>query len=119
MGRPVVHFEIGVAEAARSRDFYAELFGWRIQVDDSGYGLIDTDAGSGINGGIMQKPEGVPTYVTIYVGVDDLDPFLERAEKLGGKTVVEPMPVGEMGSFAMFADPDGNVIGLFQEEPST
>jgi predicted enzyme related to lactoylglutathione lyase len=115
MGRPVVHFEIGVADADRSRDFYGELFGWTIRLDGSGYGLVDTGAGAGINGGILQAPEGVPAYVTLYVGVDDLDRFLERAEELGGKTVTEPMAVGDMGSFAMFADPDGNMIGLFKE----
>lgn len=115
MGRPVVHFEIGVADAARATDFYAELFGWKIQVDEQGYGLVDTEAGVGINGGILQRPEGVPTHVTFYVGVEDIEAFLERAEKLGGKTIMEPMSVGEIGSFAMFADPDGNAVGLFEE----
>lgn len=115
MGRPVVHFEIGVGDGPRARAFYRELFDWKILADESEYGLVDTGAGSGINGGIMQTPEGVPAYVAMYVGVDDLDRYLERAEELGGKTVMEPMPVGEMGSFAMFTDPDGNMIGLFKE----
>jgi predicted enzyme related to lactoylglutathione lyase len=115
MGRPVVHFEIGVADAARSKEFYAELFGWKIRLDPNGYGLVNTGARSGINGGILERPEGVPTYVTFYVGVDGIEGYLERAEKLGGKTVMEPMAVGEIGSFAMIVDPDGNTIGLFEE----
>jgi uncharacterized protein len=116
MGRPVVHFEIGVADAARSKDFYGELFGWQIQLDENGYGLVDTDAGSGIDGGILQRPEGVPSYVTFYVGVEDLEPALERAEKLGGKTIMEPMEVPGVGWFAMILDPDGNQVGLFKEQ---
>lgn len=115
MGRPVVHFEIGVGNTSRSRDFYAELFSWTIRTDGSEYGLVDTEAGEGINGGLMQTPEGLPAYVTLYVGVDDLDRYLQRVEELGGKTVTEPMTVGAMGSFAMFTDPDGNLIGLFKE----
>lgn len=115
MGNPVVHFEIGVADPSRSNAFYSELFEWRIQADDSGYGLIDTGAGAGINGGIMRQPQGVPPHVTVYVGVDDLETYLERAEALGGRTVSPRMPVGERGAFALLADPDGNVIGLFQE----
>lgn len=115
MGQPVVHFEIGVADPSRSKAFYSELFEWKIEADDNGYGLVDTETDVGINGGIMGMPQGVPPYVTVYVGVDDLETYLERAEALGGRTVRPRMPVGEMGAFALLADPDGNVIGLFQE----
>ena len=44
-----------------------------------------------------------------------LEKYLERAETLGGKRLMGPMPVGLMGTFAMFTDPDGLVIGLFRE----
>jgi predicted enzyme related to lactoylglutathione lyase len=115
MGQPVVHFEIGVADSSRSKTFYSELFEWKIEVDDNGYGLVDTGTGAGINGGILRRPQGVPPYVTVYVGVDDLETYLKRAEALGGRTVMPRMPVGDMGVFALLADPDGNVIGLFQE----
>ncbi len=52
----------------------------------------------------------------IYVSVDDLRASLEKAEELGGKKVVEPMPIPAVGTFAMFQDPDGVVIGLFEEK---
>jgi predicted enzyme related to lactoylglutathione lyase len=76
MGQPVVHFEIGVADPSRSKTFYSELFDWKIEVDDNGYGLVDTGTGAGINGGIMRQPQGVPPHITIYVGVDDLETYL-------------------------------------------
>jgi uncharacterized protein len=82
---------------------------------NGGHGLIDTGAGAGINGGIMGMPQGTPAHVTVYVGVDDLETYLERAEALGGRTVRPRMPVGERGAFALLADPDSNVMGLFQE----
>lgn len=118
MGNPVVHFEIGGKDLTTTRDFYSELFGWDISVDKtSGYGSVDTGSDVGIRGGVMQTPPGAPPYVTFYVGVDDLDKYLERAGTLGGKRLVGPMPIGEIGSFAMFTDPDGIVIGLFREVP--
>jgi len=47
--------------------------------------------------------------VKIYMRVDDLD----RAEKLGGKRLVPPVDLpGDYGRFAVFADPDGNQVGL-------
>ena len=115
MGRSVVHFEIGVTDLPRSKAFYAELFEWKIQTDPNGYGVVDTGAGAGINGGLMSEPRGRAPHVTVYVGVDDLESYLKRATALGGRTVMPLMQVGEMGAFAPLADPDGNVIGLFQE----
>jgi predicted enzyme related to lactoylglutathione lyase len=42
---------------------------------------------------------------------------LRKAERLGGKTVMPPTEIPNMVTFAMFADPDGNVIGLVKAEP--
>jgi hypothetical protein len=115
MGNPVVHFEVGAVDAERSRRFYAELFDWDIRLDPSGYGMVGTGSEVGIAGGLMPVPEGRPPWVTFYVAVDDLDEALARAEKLGGQRLVEPQPIGEDMAFAMFADPDGNVVGLVRE----
>jgi hypothetical protein len=42
--------------------------------------------------------------------------MLTRAEELGGARIVGPMPVPNVGEFAMFTDPEGHVIGLFSTE---
>lgn len=125
MPSPVVHFEIGGADGARSRSFYAELFGWSVETESTeagtpGYGVVSTGSLAGIGGGIMQAPEGVPPWVTVYVQVDDLDKALARAEELGGRRIMDPTPIGEMGDVAMFTDPDGNPIGLLwlEAEPT-
>ena len=55
------------------------------------------------------------TVLTIYIQVDDLQASLEKAESLGGQTLVPPRPIPSgMGAFAMFLDPSGNCIGLYQ-----
>jgi predicted enzyme related to lactoylglutathione lyase len=46
-----------------------------------------------------------------YVEAVDLKGTLAKVEKLGGKTVMPPMQAGPV-EIAMFADPEGNVIGL-------
>jgi predicted enzyme related to lactoylglutathione lyase len=116
MGNPVVHFEIGGRDGARTAEFYSELFDWDIRIDPTGYGLVDTGSEVGIGGGIMQAPPQASPYVTFYVGVADLDKYLTRAEELGATKVLEPMEVGGIGAFAMFADPDGNLVGLFRDD---
>jgi predicted enzyme related to lactoylglutathione lyase len=116
MGRPVTHFEVAVRDLDRAASFYEELFGWTVEDERmEGYRLVRT-TDDGIGGGLLKLPEGVFPYVTIYVGVDDLVASLHKAEELGGKVVVEPMPIPGVGSFAMFQDPDGVMMGLFEEK---
>ncbi|MCW0212124.1 MAG: VOC family protein [Pseudonocardia sp.] len=116
MAAPVIHFEIGATDGEHARRFYTELFGWTVNPDPTGYGVVHTGGGGvGIDGGIMQTPEGVRPWVTFYVGVEDLEKTLGRAEELGARRVMGPVPVGDIGDVAMFADPDGNLLGLFCE----
>lgn len=112
MGSPVVHFEFTTADAESLGKFYADLLGWHTQTV-ANYVLIDTHSGKGINGGIGTGDNAT----TIYVAVDDLQPALDKIEKLGGKTVVPPTTIPDMVTFATFSDPDGNVIGLVKNEP--
>jgi predicted enzyme related to lactoylglutathione lyase len=115
MGQPVVHFEIVSNDAKRLQDFYTRLFGWKIDSNNPmNYGMVDTGGQGGINGGIMQAQGGMPQYLTIYVQVDDLQAYLDKAAALGAKTVVPPTPIPDTGSFAMFSDPDGHMVGLFK-----
>jgi hypothetical protein len=117
MGQPVAYFEIVSPDAARARAFYTELFGWAADADPAmgGYALVDTAAGEGaIGGGIGGATEPGEAGVKIYMRVDDLDAYLERAEKLGGTRVQPPTKLpGDAGSIAVFTDPDGNLVGLW------
>ncbi|MCC7104860.1 MAG: VOC family protein [Chloroflexi bacterium] len=94
--------------------FYASLFDWKIDTESmgGGYGLVAGEAG-GIGGGIMGLPEYPPS-VMIYVQVENLEEHLAKAESLGGKRIYEPQEIPGVGAWASFADPDGNVIGLFK-----
>lgn len=123
MTNPVIHFEIGVRDLGRMTEFYSNLFGWQLQPAGPEYSLImASDGEPGIGGGLLQTHGDMPTYVTVYVAVDDLTEMLDRAIGLGAKSVVEPIPIPGIGQFAMISDPDGNLIGLMHQEqdlPST
>ena len=53
--------------------------------------------------------------MTFYVQVDDPQAYLNKIEAAGGKTVVPVTEIPDMVTFAMFADPEGNVGGLVKE----
>jgi predicted enzyme related to lactoylglutathione lyase len=117
MGQPVAFFEILSPDHERAQAFYRDLFDWQVAADPQmgGYGLVDTGAGEhAVGGGIGPSSEPGDAGVKIYVRVDDLDAYLDRAEKLGGTRVVPPTDLpGDFGRFAVFSDPDGNQVGLW------
>lgn len=111
MGRPVVHFEIGCRDLGKTKTFYSQLFDW--QIDDGPASMINTATPEGIQGHITSLGHEPHNYVTVYVQVDDLKAALEKATKLGGKTLVPPIAI-PTGHFAWIADPEGNMIALIQ-----
>ena len=54
--------------------------------------------------------------VTFYVQSDDLEASLKKAESLGGKVVMPVTTIPAMVTLALFADPDGNVVGLVHSD---
>lgn len=117
MGSPVVHFEITGKDPGKLQQFYGELFDWHIDASNPmNYGVVDTHAGSGIGGGIGAA-QG-QNQVTFYIEVDDPQTYLSRVEAKGGKTVVPVTTIPDMVTFALFADPEGNVVGLVKSEGS-
>ena len=112
MGRPVVHFEIGCRDRARTGDFYSKLFGW--QITDAGPASnIQTGSPQGIPGHITSLGHEPEHYTMFYVDVEDVQVAHDKAAELGGKSVVGPITI-PAGTFAWFSDPDGNMIGLLK-----
>ena len=115
MGAAVTHFEINAKDAKRAQDFYSGLFDWKIRLDPTNnYGLIDTGLKMGIGGGIGQAQEGSITTVTFYVQVEDVQKYLDKALSMGAKLIMPVTVIPDMVTFAQFADPEGNIIGLAQ-----
>ncbi len=114
MGQSVVHFEITGKDGKRLQSFYGNLFGWKIDANNvMNYGIVDTQSEGGIGGGI--GPSNGQSRVTFYIQVDDLQKYLDKVEAAGGKVIVPVTEIPDMVTFAQFADPEGNVIGLVKE----
>ena len=105
-----------------SRDFYAKLLGWQIEVsDDPQYGGYATARiGERSVGGIGPKQDpGAPTAWLLYIGTDDIDALARDVANAGGTVVVEPFDVGKQGRMAVFQDPCGAFISAWQSAPGT
>jgi predicted enzyme related to lactoylglutathione lyase len=70
-------------------------------------------SGGGITGHMTALGHEPFRYTIFYVQVDDVQAYLDKAASLGGKMLVPPVEI-PTGTFAWFADPEGNTIGLFK-----
>jgi uncharacterized protein len=109
-----MHAEVMGRDGDALRKFYGDMFGWPIEKVPGGefdYGIVNVEKmGQGIGAGVGSSPQG-NEYVTFYVQVPDLQAALDKAESLGGKTVMPPVEM-EMVSVALFKDSEGHLIGL-------
>ena len=132
MPRPV-HFEMHASDPETSIAFYTALFGWRFTAwgPPGMYWVVDTapdvpaDAkGPGIDGGLVPRRseaaaegQGVNAFVCT-VEVPDVSAAMARAVELGGTVALPRMPIPGVGWLGYVKDPDGNIMGLMQNDPS-
>ena len=81
MGNPVVHWELMSKDPAKLSDFYAGIFGWKVQHHPRlNYRAVETGGQGGINGGIVKPDrEGPwPGNMLFYILVDDLAKYRKQ-----------------------------------------
>jgi predicted enzyme related to lactoylglutathione lyase len=112
-----VWIDLSSSDAAASRDFYAKLFGWKVEVEpDPQYGgYAQARIGDKVVAGIGPKMMAdAPTAWSIYIGTSDIAALMVKVQAAGGMVVVPPMQVGEQGSMAVFQDPTGAFLSAWQ-----
>ena len=112
MAHPVVHTEIRSADPDATRQFFADLFGWKVASEGAfpGYTFIDTGAEGGPYVAISPR-QGAQDEVLFFVAVDDVAATLARAEQLGG-TIIQTAQQVPGTSFGVFADAQGHNVGV-------
>ena len=109
--------DLGTTDLEGAKEFYTGLFGWTWQVAEDpaagGYTMFLKDDAQVAGAMTTMSPEQ-PVAWNTYVAVEDADDTIAKAEAAGGKTLVAPMDVTDVGRMAMFVDPTGAVLGLWQ-----
>ena len=106
--------ELMTTDVAAAKAFYGDLFGWELKdapMEGMTYTMIS--AGGTEIGGMMAMPpgnEGMPPAWGAYVTVTDVDATAKRAEELGGKVIIPPQDIPEVGRFCLLQDPQGAFI---------
>ena len=109
--------DLSSGDAAASREFYSKLFGWKIDVNPDpkygGYGRA-TVQGRDAAGITPTQTKEQPTAWNFYIHTDDVDSRLEKVEAAGGKIAMPPMDIPDQGRMAVFQDPAGAYISVWQ-----
>ncbi|GGM02693.1 hydrolase [Streptomyces fumigatiscleroticus] len=96
--------------------FYGGLFGWTFEERPA----VRGPAAWALKGGepvaaLTRKADGrLPTVWTVYFAAPDAAALAERIRRAGGQVVLAPLPVGDLGTAALVADPQGAVFALWQ-----
>lgn len=123
MPAPIVHLEFLSADFGRTAAFYGELFGWQTQQNaNASYMKLEGgqsgEGGEGLSAGWVRADSSQSPGPLPYILVDDLASTLAKLEKAGGRVLARRLPFAGGGEIALFADPDGNVIGLWARKKS-
>ncbi|HVZ89795.1 MAG TPA: VOC family protein [Polyangia bacterium] len=118
MAAGIVHVEFKSANFARTSEFYSRVFDWQTEQNAAG-SYMKLNASDGTSGGwvradLVQAPGPVA-----YLTVDDLEAKLAEIEQAGGRVLVRSLPFAGGGEVALFADPDGNVLGLWRRKTAS
>ncbi len=113
--------ELMATDVEAAKRFYGEVVGWTTGEMAVGegppYTLFKRADGSD-SAGCMTKPAEVPGGAVwlSYVGVEDVDAAVAKAESLGGSAAIPAFDVPAVGRIGVVADPTGGVIGLFRPQ---
>lgn len=124
----VCHFEVPYAEKERMETFYKSVFGWQFseapgdvpytfavtsEMDDN----FQYKKAGGINGGTYPRGGEGATSPVIVIEVESCEQRIKDVEAAGGKRLLGPHPVGDMGIYAQVVDTEDNIIGIWQALP--
>ena len=104
-------FELMTTDVGAAKKFYNDLFDWSFQdmpMENMDYSVVKV-AGEDAAGIMPMPPDAgeMPPAWGIYLTVDNVDETAKKAKALGGKVLIEPRDIPEVGRFCVLQDPQG------------
>ena len=108
--------ELATRDTSSAKAFYTELFNWGTKVDDNSpipYTEFQV-GGTSIAGMMEMTPQhgDAPPHWMPYVLVADCDTSAAKVGDLGGRVIVPPTDIPDVGRFSVFMDPVGAVLAV-------
>ena len=127
---PVVHFEMPYENHERLSAFYSRAFGWQLNPLGQEYGNYviamtaesdecGTKAPNTINGGFYDRKMCPDTQAVtqVVISVPNIEEAMQRVRDAGGRVVMDPMEIPNVGTYTVFLDSEGNRVAMLQPAP--
>ncbi len=113
----ICYVEIPAEDIARSSEFYKSVFGWNVRRRGDGHLAFDDAVGEVSGSWVTGRPPAKQPGLLFYVMMDSVEQTMKSVVANGG-VIVQEIGADAPEITARFADPAGNVIGLYQEPNS-
>lgn len=118
---PFIWHELVTTNQKKSGDFYCELLGWKsTEVDAGEFGIYTIfKKGAKDVAGMMNPTKDTPgkgSYWHSYIAVENVDLCVDKTLNLGGKVIVPPHDVADVGRICVIEDPVGAIVHLMQPD---
>jgi uncharacterized protein len=110
----ICYLEIPTTDIARSVAFYQAVFGWKVRRRGDGAMAFDDAVGEVSGSWVTGRPTSSTPGLLVYIMVDDIRSSIDSVLTNRGR-IVQQLGGDAPELTARFADPDGNVLGLYQE----
>jgi hypothetical protein len=115
--------DLTTTDREAAKEFYTGLFGWTGDDQPAGesqvYTMFSKDGKQVAGGGEAPPEQPMPPAWTPYITVDDVDTTAGRVEGSGGVTLMPPLDVMDAGRMAIFSDPTGAPVAVWQDGNAT
>lgn len=113
--------ELATTDVEGAKKFYTALLGWttvQAPVEGMSYTLakVGEERVAGIMSNQCQGGEIKPQW-RVYITVDDVDATAKKAEELGGKILMPPTDIPNVGRFSALMDPQGVMFSVITYLP--
>jgi len=110
----ICYIEIPAQDINASAAFYKNVFGWNTRTRGDGHLAFDDGVGQVSGAWVLNRKPMTDVGLLIYIMCDSVAATVEKVTANGG-TIVQPLGADAPEITARFADPAGNILGLYQQ----
>ena len=110
----ICYIEIPAQDIEASVAFYKNVFDWNVRTRGDGHQAFDDGVGQVSGSWVLNRKPMTDVGLLIYIMVDSVAASVDKVTAHGG-TIVQPLGADAPEITARFADPAGNILGLYQQ----
>ena len=118
MGAKFRHLAINADDVQRAKAFYESVFGWRFEPWGPPNYYQVKNAGEGFLGALQERRELKPGAKMLgfeaTMEVEDIQATIAAIEAAGGRILMRPTYIEDVGKLIYFEDTEGNLVGAMQ-----